>query len=121
MEDKATEASTCYATRVQVRNFIRTRIWFTPGSYSVSFIPEIFAFSTALIIKYYFLTHSCVQCKFESVAFEIQVTEGDIRHTLMNIEEWAADEKVCMVFVPFVTLTLFIYISASEIDGQHVR
>ncbi|XP_076683384.1 aldehyde dehydrogenase type III isoform X3 [Andrena cerasifolii] len=33
------------------------------------------------------------RCKFESVAFEIQVTEGDIQHTLMNIKEWAADEK----------------------------
>ncbi|XP_017753974.1 PREDICTED: aldehyde dehydrogenase family 3 member B1 isoform X1 [Eufriesea mexicana] len=31
--------------------------------------------------------------KFESVAMELQLTEGEIKHILMNLKEWVTDEK----------------------------
>ncbi|XP_053975019.1 aldehyde dehydrogenase, dimeric NADP-preferring isoform X3 [Hylaeus volcanicus] len=33
------------------------------------------------------------RCKFESYALEIQVLEGEIKHMIMNIKQWAATEK----------------------------
>ncbi|XP_029041360.1 aldehyde dehydrogenase, dimeric NADP-preferring isoform X4 [Osmia bicornis bicornis] len=33
------------------------------------------------------------RCKFESIAMEIQIVEGEIKDMLMHIKEWSADEK----------------------------
>ncbi|XP_076395602.1 aldehyde dehydrogenase type III isoform X3 [Megachile rotundata] len=33
------------------------------------------------------------RCKFEAMAMEIEVSEGEIQYMLMHIKEWAADEK----------------------------
>ncbi|XP_076546172.1 aldehyde dehydrogenase type III isoform X2 [Osmia lignaria lignaria] len=33
------------------------------------------------------------RCKFESIAMEIQIIEGEIKDMLMHIKEWSADEK----------------------------
>ncbi|XP_076621580.1 aldehyde dehydrogenase type III isoform X4 [Colletes latitarsis] len=33
------------------------------------------------------------RCKFETIAMEVQVIQGEIKHTLMNIRKWAATEK----------------------------
>ncbi|XP_076173085.1 aldehyde dehydrogenase type III isoform X3 [Ptiloglossa arizonensis] len=47
------------------------------------------------------LTSDLGRSKFESLAMEIQVIEGDIKHMLMNIKKWAAVEKPPKAMVNF--------------------
>lgn len=50
------------------------------------------------------------QSKFESVIMEINVVEGEIKHLLMSLKEWSADEKVLLIFYNFLHIYYYIYI-----------
>ncbi|CAK9808930.1 Aldehyde dehydrogenase family 3 member A2 [Anthophora quadrimaculata] len=39
------------------------------------------------------------RCKFETVALEVQVVEGEIKHLLMSLKEWSADDKPAKAMV----------------------
>lgn len=41
---------------------------------------------------------------------EINIVEGEIKHLLMSLKEWSADEKVFLIFYNFLLIFMYYYI-----------
>lgn len=49
---------------------------------------------------------------------EINIVEGEIKHLLMCLKEWSADEKVFLIFYNFLLVFIYYYIKYTIIKNS---